>query len=61
MWNFGSAVEGLFYLFITMGLLVVVLGGYLLWNIFFAQSSWDICSQLSEPTVIVQCMEAIDG
>ena len=57
MWNFGNAIEGLFYLVIGTTAVAFFLGVYVLVSTIFVSSDWDICSKMSTDAEKVQCME----
>lgn len=57
MWNFGNAIEGLFYFVIGTTAVAFFLGVYVLVTTVFASSDWDICSKMSTDAEKVQCME----
>ena len=55
--DFGPALTGLFW-FITILIGVsVFLAIYVIATTLFLPSSWDVCSQLTPETAIIQCMK----
>lgn len=60
MYNVGNALDGLFYMFLVAicmaAMLAVVI--YILVQVFFGFTPWDVCVKMETDTAKVQCMEA---
>lgn len=58
MYDYGKALEGLFYLFIGSIVAAVFLAIYVIWQAFFGFTPWEVCSKMETDIAKVQCIEA---
>lgn len=58
MFDFGKAIEGLFYAFLTAIAAAIVLAAYVLWQAFFSLTPWEVCAKMETDETKVQCMNA---
>ena len=56
--NVGAALDGIFYAFIFALGSAFILSLYVLWQMVFSLTPWDVCVKMETDAAKVQCMEA---